>query len=187
MAHLARFTELSDELLRHVILLSASQPTDSTDPLAARRRRIQLESLSLVCRAWRPIAQRALIQPERPVELFHAKQLAPLVGLLSSSCQAIGNLVTALDVELWGETQDYQLVHTIRTCRRLETLALTHVERVRLDQVATGEGERANGLSIVLLSVLADARSFGRSRLALAQAVHPRLCLLPGPSTRSRP
>lgn len=140
-ASLARFAQLPDELLRHVILLSA-EPAAGTEPLERRRRRRQLESLSLVCSHWRAIAQRALLDsgPARPVQIFHAKELAPLVDLVRRPEQAIGPLVSHLDVQLWGEPQDSDLVTALRACTRLEELCLTHVERVRLDEVASGPG-----------------------------------------------
>ncbi|GAA5883080.1 hypothetical protein JCM3774_000571 [Rhodotorula dairenensis] len=140
-ASLARFAELPDELLRHVILLSADSDRDAgADSLRRRRRRRQLESLSLVCSHWRALAQRALLDvtPARPIQIYHAKELAPLVDLLQSPAQAIGPLVSHLDIQLWGETLDSDLVTTLRACVRLEQLCLTHVERVRLDEIATG-------------------------------------------------
>ena len=142
-ASLARFSELPDELLRHVILLSAAYDHHSADPLSRRRRRIQLESLSLVCSQWRTLAQRALLGsgPVRPIQIYHAKQLAPLVKLLEQPEQGIGPLVSHLDVQLWGEPQDHHLLTMLRACTRLEELCLTHVERVRLDEVASGSGQ----------------------------------------------
>ena len=142
-ASLARFSELPDELLRHVILLSAAYDDHPADPLSHRRRRIQLESLSLVCSEWRSVAQRALLGsgPARPIQIYHAKQLVPLVELLEQPEQGIGPLVSHLDVQLWGEPQDHQLLTMLRACTRLEELCLTHVERVRLDEVASGSGQ----------------------------------------------
>ncbi|KAG0659307.1 hypothetical protein C6P46_005237 [Rhodotorula mucilaginosa] len=139
-ASLARFSELPDELLRHVILLSAEYDHRPADPLSRRRRRVQLESLSLVCLQWRTLAQRALLGsgPTRPVRIYHAKQLVPLVELLEQPEQGLGPLVSHLDVQLWGEPQDHRLLTTLRACTRLEELCLTHLERVRLDEVASG-------------------------------------------------
>lgn len=142
-ASLARFSELPDELLRHVILLSAEYDHRPADPLSRRRRRVQLESLSLVCLQWRTLAQRALLGsgPTRPVRIYHAKQLVPLVELLEQPEQGLGPLVSHLDVQLWGEPQDHRLLTTLRACTRLEELCLTHLERVRLDEVASGSGQ----------------------------------------------
>lgn len=136
-SHLAGFSRLPPEVVEHIVLLSA-QPTDHEDDvLANRRRRRQLEALSLVCSAWRSIAQKALLE-EGEVDLFHAKEFWPLARLLLRPEQGLGKLLRRMSIELWGEEQPEELVQAVGACQVLEELALTHLERLRMDEIAAG-------------------------------------------------
>ncbi|GAA5869439.1 hypothetical protein JCM1840_005469 [Sporobolomyces johnsonii] len=128
------------ELVAHILTLSAAPSSSSAadDPLFPRRRRRTLESLSLVCSQWRPIAQRLLLQ-DGAVSLFHDKALARLSAVvLGVHEQQLTKCIRSLHLTLWGESQPDDLVHLVRLCEGLEQLVLEHVDRVRIDQVATG-------------------------------------------------
>ncbi|BGP35566.1 hypothetical protein JCM10296v2_007407 [Rhodotorula toruloides] len=136
-AQLTGLSRLPPEVVEHIVLLSAQPTNQEDDVLAARRRRRQLESLSLVCSAWRPIAQKALLE-EAEVDLFHAREFRPLARLLARREQGLGKLLRRMSIELWGEEQPDELVQTVRACEGLEELALVHLERLRMDEVAAG-------------------------------------------------
>lgn len=47
-------------------------------------------------------------------------------------------MVNRIDLEWWGEEQDTELAAVLQACDGVEELVLTYVERVHLEQVATG-------------------------------------------------
>ncbi|GAA5908264.1 hypothetical protein JCM5296_000502 [Sporobolomyces johnsonii] len=131
---------LPPELVAHILSLSAAPSSSSAadDPLFPRRRRRTLESLSLVCSQWRPIAQRLLLQ-DGAVSLYHHTALTRLSAVvLGVHEQQLTKCIRSLHLTLWGESQPDDLVQLVTLCEGLEQLVLEHVDRVRLDQVATG-------------------------------------------------
>ncbi|GAA5961614.1 hypothetical protein JCM21900_002824 [Sporobolomyces salmonicolor] len=138
---LAGLHTLPPELVAYILSVAAaaSSSSASDDPvLRRRRRRRTLNSLSLVCSAWRPIAQRLLLE-DGAVQLYFEPALARLSALvLGVQEQQIARWIRSLHVTLWGESQPDELVQLLTLSEGLEELVLEHVDRVRLDQVATG-------------------------------------------------
>ncbi|GAA5919893.1 hypothetical protein JCM1841_002099 [Sporobolomyces salmonicolor] len=137
---LAGLHTLPPELVAYILSLAAAAPSSSAsdDPVFRRRRRRTLNSLSLVCSAWRPIAQRLLLD-DGAVQLYFEPALARLSALvLGVQEQQIARWIRSLHVTLWGESQPDELVQLLTLSEGLEELVLEHVDRVRLDQVATG-------------------------------------------------
>ncbi|BGP20250.1 hypothetical protein JCM10213_003059 [Rhodosporidiobolus nylandii] len=133
---------LPPELVSHILLFSAV-PSPSSPLSPARQTARQLSALSLVCRSFRPIAQRALLLHLRGgrVELFHARELERFGGLVAEKEGEGGmrDAVRALEVELWGEEWDEELEGVVQACGRVDERVLSCVERLPFARIAAGE------------------------------------------------
>ncbi|GAA5949106.1 hypothetical protein JCM3765_004013 [Sporobolomyces pararoseus] len=126
---------LPPELVSHILTLAAPI-SDPTDPIEKRRRWRTLNSISLVCSAWRPVAQK-LILGDGSVRMYHSKELEPLLKLVVGiEEQGISQILRSLDFTLWGEDEE-ALPKLLELCEGLEELVLEHVDRVRFNQVVT--------------------------------------------------
>ncbi|GAA6024645.1 hypothetical protein JCM10207_003912 [Rhodosporidiobolus poonsookiae] len=154
----ATFHSLPPELVSSIVLLS-STPSSPTHPLAHRQRLAALSALSLVCSAWRPVAQRALLALARGgadgqahVGLWHDREWSRFRDVVldekgkERKGQGLARLVRSLEVEFWGEEQPEELGRLLGLCESAEEVVLSCLERVRFEQIAGGKNLTALSL-----------------------------------------
>ncbi|GAA5897918.1 hypothetical protein JCM6882_005112 [Rhodosporidiobolus microsporus] len=150
------FHSLPPELISHILLLSAALPSPSPhspssapDPLTRRLALRQLRSLSLTCRAFRPLAQRELLRlahrDGEGVRAWHAKEFGRAAGVVLDEegkrreGEGLARLFRRVDVELWGEDVPDELVEVLQACEAKEEVVLACVERLKFEDVLMGE------------------------------------------------
>ncbi|GAA5830112.1 hypothetical protein JCM11251_006882 [Rhodosporidiobolus azoricus] len=145
---------LPPELVNHILVLSIL-PTNASnpDPLTRRQTLRQLHSLSLTCRAFRPLAQRELLRlahrDGETLKAFHAKEFGRFCSVVLEEDEegkfsrkeeeGLAKLFRQVDVELWGEDAPEDLVQALKACEGREEVMLACVERLKFEEVALGE------------------------------------------------